>query len=99
MGSSFSPGADVSVCHLIVLPGEKVEGVCSWFRSWDALTLSTQATGASGMGFPLCEDTIVLLVKKPCVVNRGGRNNWRSASKWRSLRECFLGLETESIDI
>jgi len=25
------------------------------------------------MGFPLCEDTIVLHMKKPCIVKRGGR--------------------------
>lgn len=73
IGSSFSPGAEVWACQLIVLPEEKVEGGCSWFRSWDALTLSTQATGASGMEFPLCEGTIVLHVKKSCLVKGGGR--------------------------
>lgn len=75
IGSSFRPGAEVWACQLIVLPEEEVEGGWSWFRGWGALTLSTQATGASGMEFPLCEDTIVLHVKKSCVVKRGGRIN------------------------
>lgn len=70
IGSSFRPGAEVWACQLIVLPEEKVEGGCSWFRGYDALTLSTQATGAPGMEFPLCEDTIVLHMKKSCIVKR-----------------------------
>lgn len=82
-----------------MIPEEKVEGCCSWFRGCDALTLSTQAAGASGMGFPLSEDTIVLHMKKPCIVKWGGRIIEGQPPNEEASINVFLSLETESIDM
>lgn len=89
IGSSLRPGAGLWACHLTVLPEETLEGCCSWFRDCDALTLSTQATGASGVGFPLSEDTIVPSREAALHCKMRRQNNWRSASKWRGLHKRF----------